>query len=75
MLSVFRRRIVPKNTRSFSTLLNDHDRVFKNLYGRDEWTLKGDMRRGGWYKTKEIIESLLQFKPTGLSVINLSSII
>ena len=55
--------------RNFS--LQDKDRVFKNLYGRDEWTLNGDMRRGGWFKTKEIIEKghdwiLKEVKESGL---------
>ena len=36
--------------------LNDQDRVFKNLYGREDWSVNSDMKRGGWYKTKEIIE-------------------
>lgn len=35
--------------------LKDEDRVFKNLYGLHDWSLKGDMARGGWYKTKEIL--------------------
>lgn len=35
--------------------LKDEDRVFTNLYGRHDWTLKGAMARGDWYKTKEII--------------------
>lgn len=34
--------------------LPDEDRVFTNLYGRHDWRLKGAMRRGDWYKTKEI---------------------
>jgi len=35
--------------------LKDEDRIFTNLYGRHDWTLKGAMARGDWYKTKEII--------------------
>lgn len=35
--------------------LADEDRVFTNLYGRHDWRLKGSMRRGDWYKTKEIL--------------------
>jgi NADH dehydrogenase (ubiquinone) flavoprotein 1 len=41
--------------RGFSTL-RDQDRIFQNLYGRHDWGIKGDMKRGGWYKTKNIIE-------------------
>lgn len=28
------------------------DRIFKNLYGLGDWSIKGDMRRGGWYKVR-----------------------
>lgn len=36
--------------------LADEDRIFTNLYGRHDWTIKGAMSRGDWYKTKEIVE-------------------
>ena len=36
--------------------LKDSDRIFKNLYGRGDWGIDGDIKRGGWYKTKEILE-------------------
>ena len=36
--------------------LADSDRIFTNLYGRHDWSLKGSMARGDWYKTKEIVE-------------------
>uniref|UniRef100_A0A8C7CQ02 NADH dehydrogenase [ubiquinone] flavoprotein 1, mitochondrial n=1 Tax=Oncorhynchus kisutch TaxID=8019 RepID=A0A8C7CQ02_ONCKI len=35
--------------------LSDQDRIFTNLYGRHDWSLKGALRRGDWYKTKEIL--------------------
>ncbi|KAL7678120.1 hypothetical protein ACOME3_004349 [Neoechinorhynchus agilis] len=35
--------------------LKDEDRIFTNLYGRHDAFLKGAMKRGDWYKTKEII--------------------
>jgi len=35
--------------------LADEDRIFRNLYGRHDWRLKGAMSRGDWYKTKEIV--------------------
>ncbi|XP_061531455.1 LOW QUALITY PROTEIN: NADH dehydrogenase [ubiquinone] flavoprotein 1, mitochondrial-like [Phycodurus eques] len=35
--------------------LSDKDRIFTNLYGRHDWRLKGALRRGNWYKTKEIL--------------------
>ena len=57
--------------RSLSTLVTDQDRVFKNLYGHSDWGIKGDMQRGGWFKTKEIIEKghtwiLNEVKSSGL---------
>lgn len=36
--------------------LADDDRIFTNLYGRHDWRLKGALKRGDWYKTKEILE-------------------
>ena len=35
--------------------LSDDDRIFTNLYGRHDWRLKGALKRGDWYKTKEIL--------------------
>ncbi|KAF7662792.1 hypothetical protein LDENG_00226910 [Lucifuga dentata] len=35
--------------------LADEDRIFTNLYGRHDWRLKGALKRGDWYKTKEIL--------------------
>ncbi|CAL8068421.1 unnamed protein product [Calicophoron daubneyi] len=35
--------------------LADEDRIFTNLYGRRDWHLKGAIKRGSWYKTKEIL--------------------
>ncbi|XP_074854262.1 NADH dehydrogenase [ubiquinone] flavoprotein 1, mitochondrial [Carettochelys insculpta] len=35
--------------------LKDEDRIFTNLYGRHDWRLQGALRRGDWYKTKEIL--------------------
>jgi len=51
--------------------LRDEDRIFKNLYGLHDWSLKGDMKRGGWYKTKEILAKghewiLKEVKDSGL---------
>lgn len=36
-------------------ILKDQDRIFTNLYGDYDWGLKGAMKRGDWYKTKEIL--------------------
>ena len=46
------------NYRSLNTI-SDSDRIFKNLYGRNNWNLEGDISRGGWYKTKNIIHSCI----------------
>jgi len=35
--------------------LKDEDRIFTNLYGRHDFGLKGALKRGDWYKTKEIL--------------------
>ena len=35
--------------------LKDSDRIFKNLYGRHDWGIEGDIKRGGQYKTKDIL--------------------
>uniref|UniRef100_A0A0K0EBW6 NADH dehydrogenase [ubiquinone] flavoprotein 1, mitochondrial n=1 Tax=Strongyloides stercoralis TaxID=6248 RepID=A0A0K0EBW6_STRER len=35
--------------------LSDEDRIFTNLYGKHDYRLKGALKRGDWYKTKEII--------------------
>ncbi|XP_039974171.1 NADH dehydrogenase [ubiquinone] flavoprotein 1, mitochondrial-like isoform X3 [Xiphias gladius] len=46
-------QVKPKKT-TFGPL-SDQDRIFTNLYGRHDWRLKGALKRGDWYKTKEII--------------------
>ena len=42
--------------KNYHTNLKDSDRIFKNLYGLQDWGLKGDMKRGGWFKTREILD-------------------
>ena len=37
-------------------MLKEEDKIFKNLYGFEDWSLKGAMERGVWSNTKEIIE-------------------
>lgn len=44
----------PEEKRTFGNM-KDEDRIFTNLYGRHDWKLKGAMKRGDWYKTKEIL--------------------
>ena len=53
--------------------LSDEDRIFRNLYGRHDWRLKGAMARGDWYKTKEILLKgvdwiLNEVKTSGIAV-------
>ena len=37
-------------------LLQDQDRIFKNLYGLHDWRLKAARARGAWDGTKAMIE-------------------
>jgi len=37
-------------------MLKEEDKIFKNLYGFDDWSLNGAKQRGIWSNTKEIIE-------------------
>src|ERR687891_232116 len=37
-------------------MLQDKDRIFKNLYGLHSWRLKAARARGAWDGTKQIIE-------------------
>lgn len=61
--------VLPSNVRSQVTIaglekcpekkcgpLSDSDRIFSNLYCTTDWRLKGALKRGDWFKTKEIIE-------------------
>ena len=36
--------------------LRDHDRIFRNLYGFEDWTLAGARRRGAWDGSKALID-------------------
>jgi NADH-quinone oxidoreductase subunit F len=37
-------------------MLADKDRIFTNLYGHHDWTLKGAQKRGDWDNTKALLE-------------------
>ena len=39
-------------------MLREEDKIFKNLYGYDDWNLKGALKRGVWSNTKELIEKV-----------------
>lgn len=45
----------PPQTKTVFGPLADQDRIFTNLYGRHDWRLKGALKRGDWYKTKDIV--------------------
>ncbi|KAF9364138.1 NADH dehydrogenase flavoprotein subunit 1 [Mortierella sp. NVP85] len=45
--------VAPPSLKSFG--LSDEDRIFTNLYGFHDFGLKGALKRGDWYKTKEIL--------------------
>mgnify|MGYP005984479107 FL=1 len=45
----------PPQTKTTFGPLADEDRIFTNLYGKHDWRLKGALKRGDWYKTKEIL--------------------
>ena len=52
-------------------MLADKDRIFTNLYGRDDWRLAGAQQRGDWDGTKELIHKgrdwiVEQIKESGL---------
>ncbi len=52
-------------------MLADKDRIFTNLYGREDWGLKGAMARGQWDGTKGMLEKgrdwiIDQIKASGL---------
>lgn len=36
-------------------MLKDQDRIFQNLYGQNDWNLKGAEKRGIWVGTKDIL--------------------
>jgi NADH dehydrogenase (ubiquinone) flavoprotein 1 len=51
---MFLRRSLSTVKRTYGAL-KDEDRIFTNLYGIHDPFLKGSMKRGDWYKTKEIL--------------------
>ena len=44
----------PPEKTSFGNL-SDEDRIFTNLYGKHDPFLKGAMKRGDWYRTKDLV--------------------
>ena len=37
-------------------MLKKEDKIFKNLYGHNDWNLKGALDRGIWDNTKNILD-------------------
>ena len=37
-------------------MLKEKDKIFKNLYGFEDWKLEGAKKRGIWSNTKELIK-------------------
>ena len=37
-------------------MLDDKDRIFRNLYGLGDWGLEGARKRGSWDGTKAILD-------------------
>src|SRR5260221_14328705 len=37
-------------------MLDDQDRIFRNLYGLEDWGLEGARKRGAWDGTKAILD-------------------
>src|SRR3954463_13072158 len=50
-----RRRPDSRRPDKRTKMLEDKDRIFKNLYGYHDWGLKGARARGAWNGTKEIL--------------------
>jgi len=48
------RVLVGASARNYGGLA-DEDRIFTNIYGRHDWRLKGALKRGQYYKIKEIL--------------------
>ena len=52
-------------------MLDNKDRIFRNLYGLDDWRLAGARRRGAWDGTKAIVDKgrdwiISEMKASGL---------
>ena len=52
-------------------MLKDQDRIFTNLYGMHDRSLKGAMARGHWNNTAEIIQRGRGFRDGGQHLLHL----
>src|SRR2546421_8599896 len=60
-----------RSLRKLQVMLDDKDRIFRNLYGLHDWGLEGARRRGAWDGTKAIIDKgrdwiIAEMKASGL---------
>ncbi|HBJ93974.1 MAG TPA: NADH-quinone oxidoreductase subunit F, partial [Hyphomonadaceae bacterium] len=37
-------------------MLEDKDRIFTNLYGREDWSLEAAKKRGAWHLTRDMLQ-------------------
>ena len=35
--------------------LQDQDRIFSNIYGEESWRIDAAMKRGDWFRTKDLL--------------------
>src|SRR5258706_6675165 len=57
--------------RKLQVMLDDKDRIFRNLYGLQDWGLEAARRRGAWDGTKAVIDKgrdwiIAEMKASGL---------
>ena len=51
-------------------MLKEEDKIFKNLYGKDDWKLEGALKRGIWSNTKELIFTNTNLEKYKISILN-----
>jgi len=54
--SLTKPKAVKTSSRQYTGGLQDKDRIFTNLYGHHDFALKGALKRGDWYKTKNMLD-------------------
>ena len=53
--SVSRARLLCGARRAYQGGLSDKDRIFTNLYNDGPFGLEGALKRGDWYRTKDLV--------------------
>ena len=41
-------------------MLKEEDKIFKNLYGFEDWSLEGAKKRGVWSNTKDLLKRVVK---------------